>query len=105
VRFLGSMYVDGYFQTWGFSSRLRRIPLVGGWLYAAARALCGKLTGHSPSKTEWGYGGGGFGDVWCRWCNQLGRIPLSELADRYENARSTIWGATQCDIKHKEWKP
>lgn len=99
VRFMGIIYRNGYFQTWGFSCRLRKIPFVGEKVYDFTRWLCGKATGHTPSRTEWGYGGGGYADVWCRWCNQIGQIPRSELEDRFANARATVWQAFQCDIR------
>jgi len=35
----------------------------------------------------------------------MGSIPLADLDKRYENARTTIWNFTACDIRHKEWKP
>lgn len=101
MRFLGVYYRNGYFQTWGACSRAQRIPLIGEYLYSAARATCGKLTGHAPSKTEWGYSGGDYGDVWCRWCNQMGRIPRSGLPGRFGNARHIIWGSFGCDLSQK----
>jgi len=36
--------------------------------------ICGILTGHEISKTEWGYGGGNFVDRHCRWCDKLMRV-------------------------------
>lgn len=98
MHFMGILYRNGYLQTWGAAARTQNIPIVGKYLYSAIRSTCGKLTGHRPSKTEWGYGGGDYGDVWCRWCNQIGRIPRSELADRFEHARHTIWENFHCDI-------
>ena len=99
VRFLGIIYEEGYLQTWGFACRLKKLGL-----YRIAQFICGKVTSHEPSKTEWGYGGSAYGDVWCRWCNKIGSIPRSEL-NRFEHARSTIWGATGCDISKKDWGP
>jgi len=40
--------------------------------------LCGMLTGHELSNTEFGYGGKGMVDRWCRWCNKLIQIPKDE---------------------------
>ena len=40
--------------------------------------LCGKLTGHELSKTEWGYGGGKFVDRNCRWCDKVIKVPKQE---------------------------
>lgn len=101
--FIKSLLV-GYPQTWVEVAKLRRVPWVGTMLYRFAQWLCGKLTGHHVSRTEWGYGGGDHADVWCRWCNKMGKIPRSELADRYVNARRTIWGLTGCDIRHQSLK-
>lgn len=94
-----------YFQTWMHWCKTRKIPWLGERIYRGGQRLCGKLIGHRASKTEWGYGGGSHADVWCRWCNQMGSIPLADLDKRYENARTTIWNFTACDIRHKEWKP
>jgi hypothetical protein len=105
MNIFGFTYSNGYFQTWAASAKTQSIPLVGKLIYALIRWSCGKIIGHEPSKTEWGYGGGGHADVWCRWCNQIGSIPVSDLEKRYENARSTIWGAMQCDIRQKKNDP
>jgi hypothetical protein len=40
--------------------------------------ICGFLTGHEISKTEVGYGGGGFIDRNCQWCDKSIKIPKSE---------------------------
>ncbi len=40
--------------------------------------ICGVLTGHEPSETEWGYGGGDYVDRWCRWCNKLLKVHRKE---------------------------
>ena len=59
-----SLLFSRYPQTWGLNCRIRKIPLIGEYLYEFNRWLCGKLTGHRVSKTEWGYGiGNGYGDV------------------------------------------
>lgn len=111
MRMFGILFRNGYLQTWGLSVRSQNIPLIGPQLYNALRWTCGKLTGHHVSKTEWGYGGGGYADVWCRWCNQIGQIPLSDGPDRFKNMRSTIWKFTGCDItktipsESSKWSP
>lgn len=94
-----------YFQTWMYWCKTRKIPWFGERIYRGGQRLCGKLIGHRASKTEWGYGGGSNADVWCRWCNQMGSIPIADLDKRYENARTTIWNFTACDMRHKEWNP
>lgn len=40
--------------------------------------ICGFLTGHEISKTEWGYGGGKFADCNCRWCDHVIKVPVKE---------------------------
>jgi hypothetical protein len=40
--------------------------------------ICGFLTGHELSKTEWGYGGGNFVDRHCRWRDKVIRVPKCE---------------------------
>jgi len=100
MNFCGILFRDGYLQTWPLSARTRHIPVIGEWIYASIRSACQKLCGHEASKTEWGYGGGTHADVWCRWCNQIGQIPISKTADRFEHFRNTIWELTGCDINH-----
>ena len=47
-------------------------------IFNARIKICGFLTGHEPSSTEWGYGGGEFADGNCRWCDFSISIPLQE---------------------------
>jgi len=44
----------------------------------AIEKICGFLTGHEISETEWGYGGGKFVDRHCRWCDKLIKVPKEE---------------------------
>src|SRR3990172_2391587 len=46
--------------------------------HAVRVALCGRLTGHEISRTEWGYGGGKFVDRNCRWCDKTILVPKDE---------------------------
>ena len=94
-----------YYQTWNYWTKVRRWKIIGPWLYRVGQWICGKCIGHEPSKTEWGYGGGDFADVWCRWCNQPGRIAKEELMARFSESREIIWEATGCDIATQEWTP
>lgn len=74
ARLFGEPFSD-YPQTWYYMPRrglLRR-------LLQAAHGLWG----HTPSKTEWGYGGGDTVDTWCRWCDKLTSIPMSEARFRF----------------------
>ena len=64
-----------YLQTWMYASRIRRKHPR---LLQTIQGICAVVTGHTPSKTEWGYGGGDTVDSWCRWCNAFLHIPASE---------------------------
>lgn len=89
-----------YFQTWMYVSRMNRIPVIGKYAVKTIQFVCA-LRGHEPSKTEWGYGGGEYADVWCRWCNHAWQAPVKELPN---NARAAIYRETGCDIKVREWE-
>lgn len=39
---------------------------------------CGLLTGHEWSLTEIGYGGCNKVNRWCRWCDKIVTMPLTE---------------------------
>jgi len=93
--------IKGYPQTWADVCKIRKIPCVGEYLYKKIQWICGKITGHKSSKTEWGYGGGEYADTWCRWCNKMGQIPVKNLNNK---ARKVIWTVTGCDILTREWK-
>ena len=67
-----------YFQTWGYVSKTRRIPIIGNSIYRLIQFICG-MFGHELSKTEWGYGGGKYADRWCRWCNKLIILPKDSV--------------------------
>lgn len=51
--------------------RLSRLRILVCW-------MCGIITGHEISKTEFGYGGDGFIDRNCRWCGERIKIPIKE---------------------------
>lgn len=70
--------MKGYFQTWPYVAKIRRIPMVGQLLSKTLQFICG-LRGHELSKTEWGYGGGEYADRWCRWCNKLIVVRKTEI--------------------------
>ena len=59
--------------------------------------LCGFLTGHELSETEWGYGGGNYVDRHCRWCDRHFQIPKREelipedLGDIIEDLNELGW--------------
>ncbi len=99
--FIKSIF-KGYPQTWGDVCKLRKIPKIGKLLYKIMQSTCGNITGHVPSKTEWGYSGGEYADTWCRWCNKIGKLKVTELP---KSARKIIWEANGCDITKDEWKP
>jgi hypothetical protein len=70
--------MKGYFQTWSYVAKIRRIPLIGRLLSKILQSVCG-VFGHELSKTEWGYGGGDTCDRWCRWCNKLIIVPKTSI--------------------------
>ena len=47
-------------------------------IFSVRVRLCGWLTGHEISKTEWGYGGGKYADMNCRWCDKTIRVPVAD---------------------------
>jgi len=47
-------------------------------LYYILTSLCGLLTGHEKSATEYGYGGGDYIDRNCRWCDKVILEPIEE---------------------------
>ena len=69
-RFWNEPFED-YPQTWYYMPYRGVAKRVLQW-------LCGLIGGHEKSKTEWGYGGGDYVDNWCRWCNKVIRVPISE---------------------------
>lgn len=40
--------------------------------------ICGMVTGHEISKTEWGYVGGNYIDLNCRWCDKTIKMHCKE---------------------------
>ena len=72
-----SAHNRGYPQLW-YVWNFRPKPL-SKWLRRhVIEKICGALTGHEPSETEWGYGGGDYVDRWCRWCNKLLKVHRKE---------------------------
>lgn len=64
-----------YPQTWWYVAHLKRWPRI----QTIIQWCCRMLTGHELSRTEWGYGGGGYADRWCRWCNKLIKVPRESV--------------------------
>jgi hypothetical protein len=54
------------------------------------RFLCGIITKHPPSKTEWGYGGGDYADRWCRWCDKQYQMPKESVYFTHPNSKSLM---------------
>ena len=75
-----------YPQTWYLMPKKRNHPR----LRCLIQQMCGFLTGHELSKTEWGYGGGKYADRWCRWCDKMIRVPHESLYFQFDNARSLV---------------
>jgi hypothetical protein len=64
-----------YPQTWYLV--VRRFPNIKA--RRIIHRLCRVVGGHEISDTERGYGGDGFVDRHCRWCDLLIRIPIAEM--------------------------
>jgi hypothetical protein len=105
MSFYGISYRNRYLQTWALVSRMSRWPLIGKVLAKAVRWTCHKVTGHEASKTEYGYGGGDFVDVWCRWCNEPGALHRAAALKKFDSLRNLVWGQTGCDISKGPWTP
>jgi len=76
-----------YPQLWSVTLRWwprwnRKLKTIGVYRHATGlkvvQWLCGCLSGHHLSRTEWGYGGGFFVDRHCRWCDHVIRVPKVE---------------------------
>ena len=61
-------------------------------LQAIFQFLCWLVTGHKPSETDHGYGGGQWADTWCRWCDKRMKIPLddSEMWGKFPDFGDTV---------------
>lgn len=79
-----------YWQTGGLVARIAACwPRLG----RVVRALC-RRRGHEWSVTEWGWDGGPSLDVWCRWCDATGAIPISEMPYTHRKAFD-LWNAVE----------
>ncbi len=79
-----------YWQTGGLVARIaRRWPAAG----RALRAIC-RRRGHHWSRTDWGWDGGPMLDVWCRWCDTPGVVPMREMPDTHAKALD-LWDAIE----------
>lgn len=60
--------------------------------------ICGVLTGHEISNTEFGYGGGGSIDRSCRWCDKNIPIPKSEncVSEEFKELMGNNQGHFKC---------
>ncbi len=74
-RFWNEPFND-YPQTWYYMPYWKPMKRLIQW-------ICGVVGGHEKSKTEWGYGGGEYVDNWCRWCNKVIRVSISETRFRH----------------------
>lgn len=62
---------EPYPQTWYYMPS-------NSWLRTQLQNICGRITGHEGSRTEWGYGGGDFVDNNCRWCDFILKVPKNQ---------------------------
>lgn len=76
---------DEYPQTWHLVARLRVV-----WLIRFTQLLCGWLIGHELSETEWCYGGGGYVDRNCRWCDKVFRVPKETIQESHPDSYGMI---------------
>jgi len=81
-----------YPQTWYCMPRPRKKK----WLVKVLQWLCGFCGGHEISKTEWGYGGGDYADVWCRWCDKLMQVPKTSIIFSNKMARDLMGEVQGC---------
>ena len=72
---------SNYPQSWYWVTKIR--PR---FLQCMPKFLCGILTGHELSKTEWGYGGGRYADRWCRWCNKRFLVPKESIYFQFKES-------------------
>lgn len=93
VSIFGLSLSDGYFQTWAFVCRFPKPVKV------LIQRVCARLTEHHLSNTEWGYGGGQYVDRWCRWCNQLVKVPAERTPEKF---RAHVFHATGVDVWQSE---
>lgn len=56
--------------------------------------LCGLLVGHEASDTEWEYGGDGFVERHCRWCDESIMVPMDEEPTAKDWLRG-LWDANE----------
>jgi len=74
-RFWNEPFKD-YPQTWCYMPHWKILKLPIQW-------FCGVTCKHELSETEWGFGGGDNVDCWCRWCNKMLSIPITEARFRF----------------------
>jgi hypothetical protein len=80
-----------YFQTWTYAQSVREC--CGDRVYRFLQKICGRITGHEWSKTEWGYGMDGV-DVWCRWCGKFDTISMKEAVLIFPEIRKICYQVT-----------
>ncbi len=81
----GEEYIQGWY-CWPKSSKWPR-------LRKTISLICGVITGHEISKTEWGWGGGESIDCHCRWCDKVIEITKDEARFRFDTFNE--WGKDQ----------
>jgi hypothetical protein len=86
-----------YPQTWNYMPR----PGKKIWLRKTLEWLCG-VTGHEISKTEWGYGGGEYADVWCRWCDKMLKVPKTSIMFKNKMARDLMGEVKGCGCSEEK---
>lgn len=74
----------GYPQTWHLVTvRITPVRVALVW-------LCGVLTGHELSETEWDYGGGPTANRNCRWCDKRFEVPKESIREDFPESAHMI---------------
>ena len=89
IRFWCYYEKKDYFQTGFFVARLDRFHK------KILQFLCGIITKHPPSATEWGYGGGNSADRWCRWCDKQYQVPKESVYFTNPESKNLMKGVTK----------
>ena len=82
----------GYPQTWHLVT-VRARPIRLGLVF-----LCGLVTGHELSETEWSYGGEAYAQRNCRWCDKSFHVPKDQIYTEFPDSSEMI---TEFDARMK----
>jgi len=77
------------------------------FMWRQVQDVCDVFVGHELSETEWGYGGGEYADLHCRWCDRCFQVRLEDTYDKFPHARQMAWKMNQlggCESKDEAVK-